>query len=1026
MRRKISCFILVLSVCMTMLLPVNAWADVQNDSKDVPMQASVQNGMVVDVTTADDLKNALQNEDVTEIHITEDFKYTDSLDSDKTIKIDEGVTLELSGYKINVSGVIINDGTIKIAASSDQCIYTAMTSGSGKIIAENIKWNEYQTYVDYGCVPDAMLEGSNCQINIVKDVSVQPTVSLPENMQTGDTITPTVTNLIDGVDIARVFKFTWKDGNSSQIYNGASSPTLTKKGTLKLNLATKKPYVMRSPSGSYGSIDASGTVKLKSYDTIYVDTASGSDSNTGEAAATPVQHLYDAVDKVAENGTIVLLNDCQLNSTFEKNVTIKSDNDKNCKITQKSRYYTYIQDGVTVTFDAVNLDDVTYTRWNNSAAGTGSLIFKNCSGTIDVGNGDIQNITLENSQLGGMICAGEVLKLKDSSIDGKFSTKDFKAEGDCTLTIKKNAPGRIDGTVETTKAVTLVPASLLRGEKLIEVDKTAAADIASDFVLQDTKNDVYAIRLGVRYNGTYLGISERVDCENGKIAISDEPALTEEVKNPSTNDTGFGNAPLSVKSAVWSGKTESNTWDVGDEPELSVRLSVDVFDNPFFHFDDTFDVTKLKIYSWADTEERASFDEAVRNTDVECLVKAGQGISTDGRNFTFTIKYPKLEKSAQNLTMNLDDAKTNCTEILEAREIKGAKGVLTYISSNESVATVDQDGKVHALKAGETTITVRAAETPLYTAAEASYKVVVSHNFSNEWKHDDSNHWKVCLCGEKDQLTAHAGGKADCKEKAKCDICGTVYGELDMNNHAGPLTWTKDSASHEQKCEACGTITVAKEAHTWNGNTCTKCEYRYSSSGSGSYTSPVQKPEIVAGNGGKATLSKDGTTLTITPESNMEIDSVLLNGKEQGKTTELKNLKTGDKVVITFKQKETQPTDQAELDKQTAAKQAQMKLTARSAKTGQENIRITLKGTDVKALEAAGYTVKYKYYRSLKKSTGYKAMLTKDVTNYLNTIGKKGTMYYYKVRVLVYDKEGKLVAQTSLKNCRYANRLWTK
>ena len=247
-----------------------------------------------------------------------------------------------------------------------------------------------------------------------------------------------------------------------------------------------------------------------------------------------------------------------------------------------------------------------------------------------------------------------------------------------------------------------------------------------------------------------------------------------------------------------------------------------------------------------------------------------------------------------------------------------------------------------------------------------------------------------------------------------------------MNNHAGPLTWTKDSTSHEQKCEACGTITVAKEAHTWNGNTCTKCEYRYSSSGSGNYTPPVQKPEIVAGNGGKTTLSKDGTTLTITPEPNMEMDSVLLNGKEQGKTTELKNLKTGDKVVITFKQKKTQTTDQAELDKQTAARLAQMKLIARSAKTGQENIRITLKGADVKVLKDAGYTVEYKYYRSLKKSTGYKAMLTKDVTNYLNTIGKKGTMYYYKVKVLVYDKEGKLVAQTSLKNCRYANRLWTK
>lgn len=78
--------------------------------------------------------------------------------------------------------------------SSGKCTWKAATSGSGKLVAANVKWGEYQTYVDYGCVPESMME--NCQINIVKDLSVRPTVSLPENMQVGDTITPTVTNLI--------------------------------------------------------------------------------------------------------------------------------------------------------------------------------------------------------------------------------------------------------------------------------------------------------------------------------------------------------------------------------------------------------------------------------------------------------------------------------------------------------------------------------------------------------------------------------------------------------------------------------------------------------------------------------------------------------------------------------------------------------------------------------------------------------------------------------------------------------------
>lgn len=45
---------------------------------------------------------------------------------------------------------------------------------------------------------------------------------------------------------------------------------------------------------------------------------------------------------------------------------------------------------------------------------------------------------------------------------------------------------------------------------------------------------------------------------------------------------------------------------------------------------------------------------------------------------------------------------------------------------------------------------------------------------------------------------------------------------------------------------------------------------------------------------------------------------------------------------------------------------------------------------------------------------------------YINTYGKKGTLYYYKVKVMVYDKDGNLTAQTALKQCKYASRLWTK
>ncbi len=212
-------------------------------------------------------------------------------------------------------------------------------------------------------------------------------------------------------------------------------------------------------------------------------------------------------------------------------------------------------------------------------------------------------------------------------------------------------------------------------------------------------------------------------------------------------------------------------------------------------------------------------------------------------------------------------------------------------------------------------------------------------------------------------------------------------------------------------------------ADTINYNTLTGSltPYYVASSG-GSHVSKVQKPEITIIGSGKADLSADGRTATITAAAGHELVSVVLNGKEMGKVEKLTGLKTGDKATITFRAK----TDgKAEMDKIIAQKASKLTLMARSKKTAKLNIKVVVKG-DLKAITDAGYTVKYKFYRSTKKSAGYKAVLTKKAPSYVNTYGKKGTMYYYKARVMIYDKNGNFVAQTALKQCKYANRLWTK
>ena len=199
-------------------------------------------------------------------------------------------------------------------------------------------------------------------------------------------------------------------------------------------------------------------------------------------------------------------------------------------------------------------------------------------------------------------------------------------------------------------------------------------------------------------------------------------------------------------------------------------------------------------------------------------------------------------------------------------------------------------------------------------------------------------------------------------------------------------------------------------------------------SGSGGSYVPVQKPAILAGEGSHTTISADGTKLTITAADGYEITDVLLNGTSKGSVTELSGLKTGDKVEIkTAKKADNPPSDDASLSA-VKRKVARMQSYARSSKTPNQNIKLVLKldektTASIEALQKLGYTIKYKFYRSTKKSSGYKASIVKKTGTYINTSGKKGVRYYYKARIMVYDKNGKLIAQTKLKQCQYACRV---
>jgi len=619
----------------------------------------------VNVSTKDELKAALADDSITEIDITADFTYRGSIATgDKKIVVNKGVTLTIGGYTTEITGTFENNGTITIT-SGNKCIWKAQTTGSGKIVADNQKFGEYQTYVDYGCVPDAMLEGSNCRINIVKDVSIQPTVSLPSDMKVGYTITPTVTNLIDGVEISKVFQYKWKDGNSNQIYDGAAKPTLTKAGTLKLNLAAKKPYIMRSASGSYGSIDAIGTVQKLTLHTVYVDTVNGSNSNIGNTTTAPLKTISKAVDEVADGGTIILLSDATSSVlSFDKNVTITSVEGETYTV---NATYTYIKDNVTATFESVDAQNLTFYKWDNTSHGSGNVVFKNCTGSgIEIADNVISNVTLENSQLGGRFGAQGTLTLKNATINGSFSTKDFVAKGENIYVPEDNRSkvSRIEGTATIEKAVEIQlsapdATTPYQERKLIET----TAD-ASNF----TVSSPYQLKKQTEYNGTYIYAFIPVT----SVTLAPETLSIEEGKT----------AELTATILPKNASNQIPKWDViGDVSGI------------------------VYVYGTTSNTTRTVKALKVGTTTITATVA--------GQTATCTVTVTPKAIPVESITLNKTQLSLvkGTTETLTATVLPttATDKAVTWESSDTAVATVE-NGVVTAVAAGNATITAKAGE----------------------------------------------------------------------------------------------------------------------------------------------------------------------------------------------------------------------------------------------------------------------------------------------------------------------------
>ena len=404
--------------------------------------------------------------------------------------------------------------------------------------------------------------------------------------------------------------------------------------------------------------------------------------------------------------------------------------------------------------------------------------------------------------------------------------------------------------------------------------------------------------------------------------------------------------------------------------------------------------TDFEIISASFPDADADESDADITINVKLIGDAANNYKLTNGAYT-AVSAAKINKAAN--TISSSDVTAVYGDAVKKIPVSNAIGDVTYdVTNGSDVVSVDENGKLTILKAGKAEIKISAAGNANYEAGNAVIAVTVA----------------------KKAVTIKVDDQTKTKGDSDPEFTGTVIG-LVNDNDLGTITYKR--ADEDKDKESVTDDISITAVYTKNDNYDVTVEPgKLTIKRRTGTLTPVQNPEIVAGDGGNAEISKDGTSVIITPDEGKEVDKVLVNGKDIGAVTEVKDLKPGDKIEVIFKDKAEE-----DLDSKVKAAVEGMTLKARSVKTSKKNIRINAIESITDKLPD-GYTVKYKYYRSTKKASGYKFMTAKSKNYYINTKGIKGTGYYYKVRVAVYNKDGKLIAQTELKQCKYATRVWTK
>lgn len=159
-------------------------------------------------------------------------------------------------------------------------------------------------------------------------------------------------------------------------------------------------------------------------------------------------------------------------------------------------------------------------------------------------------------------------------------------------------------------------------------------------------------------------------------------------------------------------------------------------------------------------------------------------------------------------SFKIDNTKEECSFTYNLEEATEWMSNITGIKKNEQ--TIPMSKCIINIEDGTITIKTALSENDKISISSEGYQDVAfvvqgEHLFNNAWKHDENTHWKECMikdCAERTEEVKHIGGQATCQKKAKCEVCGQEYGELGAHNYGNE--WKHDETSHWRECQTKG------------------------------------------------------------------------------------------------------------------------------------------------------------------------------------------------------------------------------